>query len=212
MKQVDINFLSSNYWNDKYKIGDIRWDIGAPTPIFSDWINKQNTKLNICVLGAGNGWDAVNFAKNGHEVTAVDFAQKAVNNMANLAKKEKINLKILKLDIFRLKDFYSNYFDVIVEYTCFCAIHPKDRIRYIELVNKILKPGAQLVALFFPLNVDRNKDSGPPFSIDLNEVRSEFSRYFNLISDNYHKLSIKPRENREKLLIFKKHECKNSIK
>lgn len=212
MNQANINFLSSNYWNDKYKTGDTGWDIGAPTPIFSDWISSQNEKLNICVLGAGNGWDAVNFAKHGHEVTAVDFAEQAVNNMDNLAKKEKINLNILKLDIFKLKDFYSNYFDVIVEYTCFCAINPKDRGRYIVLANKILKPGGQLVALLFPLSMDKNKDIGPPFSIDIDIVKLKFRRYFNLISDDYHKLTIKPRVEREKLLIFKKHGCKNSIK
>ena len=90
------------YWENAYKSGEIGWDIGAPTPIFTNWIKTQKEPMSICILGAGNGWDALHFAEKGHEVTAVDFAESAILNMNVSAAKKKLNLDILYEDIFNL--------------------------------------------------------------------------------------------------------------
>ena len=69
-----INSSTSKYWEKAYQSGEIGWDLGRPTPVFNKWINSQIKPLSICILGAGNGWDALDFAKKGHTVTAVEFA------------------------------------------------------------------------------------------------------------------------------------------
>ena len=80
-----INSSMPEYWEKSYQSGDIGWDLGGPTPIFDDWIQSQKDPLSICILGAGNGWDAINFAEKGHNVTAVDFAESAIKNMHKYA-------------------------------------------------------------------------------------------------------------------------------
>ena len=71
------------------------------------------------------------------------------------------------MDIFELPKLFNQSFDIVLEYTCFCAIDPARRKDYIEMVNHILKPEGELVGLLFPIDKDPN-DDGPPFGVDLN--------------------------------------------
>ena len=43
-------------------------------------------------------------------------------------------------------------FDYLLEYTCFCAIDPKRRTEYADLVDRLLKPGGTYIDLAFPLD------------------------------------------------------------
>ena len=198
----------SEYWENQYKTNNIKWDIGGPTPVFNNWIAKLKKKYLICVLGSGNGWDAVNFAKYGHTVTAVDFAETAVNNTRLLAKKHGVYINILKENIFDLDSNYNNYFDIVLEYTCFCAIPISHRTYYIELVNRILKNNGELVALLFPIEKKINNNS-PPYSIELNLTIKLFENYFTLIECFKSRYSIIPRKDKEIFVIFKKDANKN---
>ena len=67
-----IHHSQPEYWENFYNAGEMAWDLGEPTPIFNNWIHSQTKPLSICILGAGNGWDALYFSEEGHEETAVD--------------------------------------------------------------------------------------------------------------------------------------------
>ena len=95
-----IESSKPEFWEKSYKSGEMGWDIGEPTPVFNSWIQTQKESLSICILGAGNGWDALHFAEKGHKVTAVDFAESAVLNMNVAAAKRGLKLNILHMDIF----------------------------------------------------------------------------------------------------------------
>ena len=192
------------YWEKSYQSGDMSWDLGRPTPIFDDWIQYQTDSLSICIYGAGNGWDAINFAEKGHNVTAVDFAKSAINNMHTSAQDKGVQLNLIHSDIFDLCKLFNHTFDIVLEYTCFCAIDPKRRMDYVRMTNQILKPNGKLVALLFPIDKDIN-DDGPPFAVDLDSTISLFSKYFILDTKEIPSLSIKRRNGREVLVIFKKN-------
>ena len=175
-----IHHSQPEYWENSYNAGEMAWDLGEPTPIFKNWIHSQKKPLSICILGAGNGWDALYFAEKGHEVTAVDFADSAITNMTNSAKKKNLNLNILHEDIFNLEKLYDAQFDIVLEYTCYCAIDPNKRTNYIEMVNTLLKPSGKLVGILFP--IDKELDgNGPPFGVDINTTMALFSKYFTLV-------------------------------
>ena len=100
----------SQYWEISYQSGEMGWDLGGYTPVFDDWINTYNKELSICVVGAGNGWDAINLATKGHNVTAVDFAESAIQNMRKLAELNKVEIHTLHMDIFDLQKKYKEEF------------------------------------------------------------------------------------------------------
>ena len=200
---LTISPFIPEFWERSYQSGEMGWDLGGPTPIFNQWIETCKVPLTICILGAGNGWDAVNFASRGHMVTAVDFAASAVKNMQTSAKQNELDIVIKHMDIFDLNKIYDNHFDVVLEYTCFCAIEPTKRRDYMEMVRHILKTKGELVGLLFPIDKDLS-DDGPPFAVQLEPTIELISDYLSLIKQQIPSLSVKRRAGREVFVIFRK--------
>ena len=136
-------------------------------------------------------------------VTAVDFAASAVKNIQISAKQNELDIDIRHMDIFDLNKVYDNHFDVVLEYTCFCAIEPTKRRDYMEMVQHILKTNGELVGLLFPIDKDLS-DDGPPFAVQLEPTIELISEYLSLIKQQIPSLSVKPRAGREVFVIFRK--------
>ena len=199
----DSNVSSAHFWEQCYQENNTGWDLGAPTPIFMNWCDNLELLSKICIPGAGNGYDPVYFASKGHDVTAIDFAESPISRLKKQSKDKKINLTALKNDIFNLEESLYDQFDYIVEYTCYCAIHPSMRMKYIEIMHRLLKKGGELVAILLPLNKDLS-DGGPPFGIDLEETLDLFSHKFSIVESIEHPLSIEPRSENEQFVRFLK--------
>jgi SAM-dependent methyltransferase len=197
----DVN--SPRKWDENYEQGTDGWDLGGPTPVFQRLLlSRELVPGRMIVLGAGRGYDAREFARHGFQVTAVDFASQAVEEMQRLASPE-APMDILQHDIFTLPDSFNNSFDYVLEYTCFCAIDPKRRAEYADLVTRLLKPNGIYIDLAFPL--DGRKD-GPPFAVSAKEVLDLFqARGFKLISREKPVDSIKSRRQAEELFLFQKN-------
>ena len=190
------------FWDEKYLLQNTGWDLKGPTPVFEN-IAKTISKGKLCILGCGKGYDAILFAENDFKVTAVDFAPEAIKSLNNLVNKKPENLKVLQKDIFKLNKDFFEYFDYVIEQTCFCAIHPSRRLNYIQLVTNILKKNGKLIGLWFPL--DKNiSEAGPPYGISVKEIKSYFNKKWKVEKEEFSKLSVSSRTGREKLIIFKK--------
>ena len=199
---MDDNVSNPKFWNNLYKTGSSKWDLGAETPFFKSWIKNLPTAQKVCVLGCGNGYDAILFAKEGHEVIAIDFSSIAINNIKSRIKHTNLNIKLISLDLFNLDTIYCEYFDYVVEYTCFCAIDPSKRIDYRDIVYHILKKNGIFASLFFPIK--NGNTEFPPFYVDLKKTLSMFEQKFKLISKYIPKNSIKQRLGNEIFCELKK--------
>ena len=200
---MDSDVSSSKFWDNCYINHNTGWDLGSVTPVFKDWCDNLQKKYSIFVPGSGNGYDPLYFASKGHSVTAVDFSKEAINAMTAKAKKQQININIIKQDIFKLDSTLFNSFDYVIEYTCFCAIDRKRRLDYIKIMNNILKKDGELIGLFLPILKDK-KDGGPPYSINVDKVITQFSNYFDVLKSKKHKLSIDARMGNEQYIHFRK--------
>jgi SAM-dependent methyltransferase len=190
------------FWENIYLEDDAGWDLNGVTPIF-ETLSKSLTKGNVCFLGSGRGYDAVQFAKMNFDVTAVDFAPSAIKAVNVLAKKSDLSIQTIQDDIFSLTPEYANTFDLIIEQTCFCAIHPSRRKDYEKLAKSLLKPSGKLIGLWFPLD-KKTDEGGPPWGTTINEVKSIFNSGWSIEKEEFSAQSIAPRKGREKLIIFKK--------
>jgi len=182
----------------------MNWDLGGPTPVFKSWIKSEPLSLNICILGAGNGWDAIEFSKSGHKVTAVDFSESAVNNIKISADENKVEINIVHSDIFNIERKYYNTFDIVLEYTCYCAIDPNLRKDYIQLVHSLLLTEGRFVGLLFPTN-KLPAEGGPPFAVNIDETLNMFTKNFTVEVRKEHELSILPRKGKEEFVILRKN-------
>ena len=198
----DVN--SPLKWDADYERRTDGWDLGGPTPVFKRLTLAASQQLapgRMIVLCAGRGHDAREFARCGFQVTAVDFASQAVREMQRLASPE-APVDILQHDMFTLPDTFNHSFDYVLEYTCYCAIDPKRRIEYADLVTRLLKPNGIYIDLAFPLD---GRKGGPPFAVSDSEIVHLFQqRGFKLISREKPAESVSPRRHAEELFLFQK--------
>src|SRR5690242_4158652 len=197
---MDVN--QPEKWDANYEQGTDGWDLGRPTPVFQRLLQKQALPPGrIIVLGAGRGYDAREFARQGFQVTAVDFSSQAAQAMRRLASAE-APVEILQQDLFTLPESFDHSFDYVLEYTCFCAIDPTRRAEYADLVTRLLKAEGMYIDLAFPLD---GRKGGPPFAVSVKEVIDLFqARSFKLISREKPVESVPRRRNAEELLVFRK--------
>lgn len=194
------DFLSKNYWNSRYLNQQINWDLGQISPpikVYVDQINNKN--LKILIPGAGNGYEAIYLLELGFtNITLVDFAEKPLDKLAQkLETYHSQNYHLIQDDFFNLK----GEFDLILEQTFFCALHPCLRENYVKQVHSLLKQNGKLTGLLF------NKQftfDGPPFGGTIEEYRSLFQNkfYINTMEDAYN--SVKPRIGSELFINFTK--------
>ena len=194
------NVNSPNKWEADYQRGTDGWDLGGATPVFKRLAaSKRFRPGRMIVLGAGRGYDAREFSRHGFKVTAVDFSPYVVEQMRALTDPN-APIEILQHDIFTLPHDLDDSFDYLLEYTCFCAIDPKRRTEYADLVKRLLKPNGVYIDLAFPLD---HRKGGPPFAVIESEIFDLFeSRGFKLLAREKPADSVKPRRNAEELFIF----------
>ena len=203
LKTDIIDASSSEFWDECYISKNTGWDLGYLTPVFKDWCDKLNKKHTILVPGAGKGYDPIYFASKGHKVTAIDFSAEAVKHMIKTSQENCIKINVVREDIFNLNNDYHSKFDFIIEYTFFCAINRNMRPDYIKIMSQLLKEEGELVGLFLPILKEEN-NGGPPFSVKIDKIIKDFSKYFTVKESLKHPLSIKSRAKNEHYIRFKK--------
>ncbi len=166
--------LNATYWNDLYLKGDTGWDKGVASPPIARMLREGVVPAgaSIAVIGAGRGHDAIEAARLGFRVTAVDYAPEAVKDIAANARKAGVELAVRQADLFAL----TGPFDAVLEHTCFCAIDVERRDEYVDAVARALAPSGTLFGLFYA----HGREGGPPFDVTEAEVRRRFSRRFRL--------------------------------
>ena len=190
-------------WQSRYLVEDTPWDKGCAAPSLIDLILDRPewfTDRRVLVPGCGLGHDAALLAQSVGSVLALDIADQALKlGLKTYGSHE--NLKFKKADLFQLSEELSESFDVVWEHTCFCAIDPDLRRRYVVSMWNALRPGGRLIGVFF-INPDVEPGEGPPFGASVSEICAVFDGYFKLEQQEDPRSYYEGREGREKILVF----------
>lgn len=197
---MDVN--SADKWEMDYQRGSDGWDLGGPNPVFRSLIESgQMSPGKMIVVCSGRGHDALEFAKHGFQVTAVDFSRTAVLEMERLTDPD-ASVEILQHDLFTLPAHFDASFDYMLEYTCYCAIDPQRRAEFADLAARLLKPGGLYISLAYPVS---QHTGGPPFAVSVPEVLRLFQeRGFKLVERKTPPNSVPARQGAEELLLLQK--------
>ncbi len=188
--------LSEEYWNNRYAENNSGWDIGKVSTPIKEYIDQiTNKEFTVLIPGAGNGYEAEFLFRSGFKnIHVLDFAEIPLLNL-----KKRIpdfpDKQLIKQDFFSHKGQY----DLIIEQTFFCAIHPGLRKGYVTHVKSLLKPNAKLVGLLFN---DTLNNEPPPFGGSKEEYELLFSELFDIKVMEACYNSIKPRQGRELFVIM----------
>jgi len=140
---LDNLFRTPALWWDKfYK------DKTKAIPFFIDYpdenlVNYNNIKVirpgNVLELGSGNGRNAIYLTKQGYHVDAVDISLEASDWAKENAKRNGISVNFICGNVFELNFNKLNY-DFVYDCGLLHHLLPHQRIQYIEIINKTLKP------------------------------------------------------------------------
>ena len=189
-------------WEQAYREGETPWEKGRAHPALLDFLEANGPLAGeIFVPGCGFGHDVRALSGKENRVLGIDLAPFAMARAKSFptAWRE----EYLLADLFALPAAeWNNHFDIIFEHTCFCAIDPALRSRYVETVVRLLKPSGKLIAIFF-LNPDHDED-GPPFGVSRAELEELFGSYFALEREWVPARTFPGREGRELMRVLQK--------
>jgi SAM-dependent methyltransferase len=188
--------LDQTYWNSRWKKEETGWDIGMPSPAITEYILQYtNNDAAILIPGCGNAHEADFLIENGFKnITLIDIAPEAVERIKKRFE-GKTQVRILCEDFFK----HNGEYDLIIEQTFFCAIHPSKRNEYAQKTASLLKNKGKIIGVLFDKNFEQQ---GPPFGGCSSEYKSIFNPYFEIkkIESCYN--SIIPRKGCELFIIM----------
>lgn len=191
--------MKTTDWDERYKTGKTGWNIGyASTPIKEYADQLKDKELKILIPGSGNSYEAEYFFNNGFKnVFVADISAYPLKNfqerVPNFPKEHLLHIDFFEID---------QQFDLIIEQTFFCALHPSRRKDYVDKVHQLLYPQGKLIGLLFKFPL--NPESGPPYGGNLMEYQELFSPKFDIQIMETAKNSIPPRMNNELFIKMKK--------
>jgi thiopurine S-methyltransferase len=188
--------FDKSYWEEKFNSDVLGWDIGyVSTPLKEYFDQLPDKGVRILIPGSGNGYEAEYLFKIGFKnVFILEWSDTAIKNfLCRFPDFPREN--IFQEDFF----LHEGKYDLIIEQTFFCSLHPSQRKKYAKKVFDLLVPKGKLVGLLF------NKEfasENPPFGGSKEEYMKLFEPYFDFkyFEECYN--SIKPRAGTELFVIL----------
>ncbi|MFM2048259.1 MAG: hypothetical protein RI955_807 [Bacteroidota bacterium] len=169
--------LNSDYWNNRYANNETTWDAGKATIPLKKFIETfENKAAQILLPGCGNAHEVECLLDNGFtNITLIDISELAVYQIKHRFEKAIADnkLKIIWGDFF----LHHGSYDLIIEQTFFCAIHPSLRENYATKMNELLSTKGLLAGVLFNRVFEKE---GPPFGGNEIEYRQLFSTHFEI--------------------------------
>lgn len=146
---------------------------------------KKKSKASVLDLGCGWGETAIFFAKEGYDVVASDISQKMLNILSELAKKEQVDISVVKASTDNLP-FEDNSFDFVY---CNGVLHHVDIPLTLNEIKRVLKPSGKaffieplaynpIIRIYRKIAGEiRSKDEKPISINDIKFIKKSFS-YF----------------------------------
>jgi methyl halide transferase len=151
----------SQFWEQRYQTDHTPWDRGGPSEALLGWLHaKKVPSGRILVPGCGRGHEVIELSAAGFQVTGVDFAPSALEELRQRLDARGLRAELVCADFLTWRG--STPFDAAYEQTSLCSLPPHRWRDYVNSLEQNLKPGAKLLALF----MQTGRPGGPPWHCD----------------------------------------------
>ena len=146
-------------WTQAYAEGTTPWDLAQVTPPLRALLRSGlhrglglPERPRVAVPGCGRGHDLRAWAEAGARVTGFDIVPDAVQEARALLCWNRVpGVSVLCRDALGFGEEFRGQFDLVYDYTCFCALTPALRGAYLREIAKVLVPDGVYLLLAFPL-------------------------------------------------------------
>ncbi|KAI1176612.1 S-adenosyl-L-methionine-dependent methyltransferase [Nemania sp. FL0916] len=176
-----------NFWAKCWEEKVTPWDRGGPSIALYDLLNEnpdgviplpsESSPKRALVPGCGKGHDVLLLSSLGYDVYGLDVTTQAIDAARENAEKALAG-GLYKTEgggrrgavSWICQDFYAEKwddvprtFDLIFDYTFFCAMPPSVRPAWATKIKSLLAPGGRLICLEFP-SEKKSSEPGPPWA------------------------------------------------
>lgn len=131
-------------------LDSIPWNIETPPEILRDLMkSKYLSPGKVIELGCGVGNYIRYFSGMGFDATGVDISEKAIDIARELAQKAGVTCEFIAADVRGDMSEIKNKYDFVYDWELLHHIYPEDRNKYIENVQKLLKPDGLYMSVSF---------------------------------------------------------------
>ncbi len=154
---------------------------------FEDHLSQPD---KILELGCGTGNYIMYLASKGFTSVGADFSESALKIARDLSQKKKLSCTFVQEDVTEDITSLKDQFDFIYDWELLHHIYPKNRVRYIKNVKKLLNPGGIYLSVCFSEKSrafgGQGKYRDTPLGTRLyfsseEELNDLFSKYFKIV-------------------------------
>jgi methyl halide transferase len=202
MLPANIRHMSTN-WEEKYQMGDIMWDKGAPSPPLRQYLERHpEIRGRTLVPGCGHGHEVALAVQFGLDVIGLDIAPTGIAEARALY--PQLAARLVIGDWFNPPQDMRGAFDVVLEHTCMSGLHPSQRADYRRGLDLTLKRGGLLVGVWF-INPDLDPgEEGPPFPFSVPDLTALFADNYNIVDDYVPDVTFEVRKGRERVRVLRR--------
>ncbi|MGE0798395.1 MAG: methyltransferase domain-containing protein [Lautropia sp.] len=188
------------FWQRRFESRATPWDRGAVNPQLEQWVRSGQLQpsssaeargiggddprlTRVLVPGCGSGYEVAMLAEWGFDVTGVDYAPAATERtrarlrglLTSRCGAQVNRAEVVECDVLDYRP--AVLYDGVYEQTCLCALYPDHWIGYALQLQRWLRPGGKLFAMFAQVRrdtADAGFVEGPPYHCDINAMRALF--------------------------------------
>jgi 2-polyprenyl-3-methyl-5-hydroxy-6-metoxy-1,4-benzoquinol methylase len=142
------------HWDDMYQmpLEDIPWEIKEPPRELVELVDSGQIKSGRALdIACGTGNYSLYLARNGFDVTGIDFSKRAIAMAIRNSGAIKLPIHFIVGNIQSLESLLKDFdrFDFILDYSIFHHLEPAITVDYARQCTNLLKPGGKLLLVCY---------------------------------------------------------------
>jgi ubiquinone/menaquinone biosynthesis C-methylase UbiE len=147
------------------------WDSGISPPELMEFI-RNGQPGRALDLGCGTGTNIITLAKNGWQVTGVDFAPQAISIARRKVQAAGVTADLHVSDVTRLEGI-NGPFDFVLDLGCFHGLQGDEKARYLNQLQRVSAPHSMWLLYGFFKKTDMTRGPGL-VSSDIEKILGAF--------------------------------------
>lgn len=167
------------FYNLGYRFVRMPWEVGVRDELVELVRTGRLRPGRAIDLGCGTGANAIYLARNGFEVTGIDFAPAGLDKARAAARQAGVEVRFLEDDLTRLRHDLGT-FDLLLDYGVLDDLSDEHRNAYVREVTPLAHQGSQFLLWCFewpPRRLDRLLGFQP---MSPGEVTQRFGTHFDI--------------------------------
>ncbi len=164
-------------FEESYVSGDAPWDSGVPSAELVRVLDAGSLPgTTVLELGCGTGTNAIEFARRGYRVTAVDLSSTAVKRAREKARRLGVRIEFRRADILRTN--LGGPYDVLFDRGVYHVLRMINLTGFLEVLMRVTRRGTRWLCIAG--NAKEATKDGPPV-VHEREFRAELEPQFRIL-------------------------------